>query len=361
MDFAIGLLLFTFTLVVYFSYTNNFQKEDRGGLDILVKDAKSISSSLALSGYPTDWDNTTVIRIGISDEQKINVTKVASFKQLAYNFTKKIFATSYDYFVFFTDSHGDVLNINGICGIGNPIISTTYNAKVAYYYQDDANSFLKDFMNNTFHADIYKNDIFGLASRLSGYNFIVMEQPLIADGDFKNVDNALNNYSSRGGLFMISGELETRNGKKLVGAIFNKKSGQSSSQRTAIVNNTDQYLSLSVGQSMVFSQYYYIVNDTSSALPAADLKTIATYNQTDDKAIAKWNYGNGTVYFFSDFNVTFFNGDFVKIVEDSARALVSGTCTPINVSNINAIKIVKAERYLNYNSDVVKMSLYVWQ
>ena len=27
MDFAIALLLFTFTLVVYFSYTNNFQKQ----------------------------------------------------------------------------------------------------------------------------------------------------------------------------------------------------------------------------------------------------------------------------------------------------------------------------------------------
>ena len=89
MDFAVGLLLFTFTLVVYFSYTNNFQSQDKGSLDLMLKDAKSISSSLALEGYPDDWSNLTAIRIGIADDQKVNATKVKILKQLNYATGKK--------------------------------------------------------------------------------------------------------------------------------------------------------------------------------------------------------------------------------------------------------------------------------
>src|SRR3989338_8449780 len=112
MDFAIALLLFTFTLVVYFSYTNNFQKQEKGNLDAMVKDAKAISSSLVLSGYPVDWKNETVIRIGVADEQQLNATKVKEFKRMDYNMTRKIFATPYNYFIFFINENGEVLNVN---------------------------------------------------------------------------------------------------------------------------------------------------------------------------------------------------------------------------------------------------------
>lgn len=368
MDFAIALLLFTFTVVVYFSYTNNFQKQEKGGLDVLLTDAKSISSSLVLSGYPNNWDNTTVVRIGIADEQKINITKLKSFKQLNYSLTKKKFGTVYDYFVFFVNNNGDVLNINGICGAGQPLINVTYNIRSAYYYQDEDDSFLKDFMSQTFKADIYfksnSNDIYGLyglINNLSKYSFVMMEQPLLSGGDFSTYKPKIENYSSNGGLLMISGELATPSTNNMVGAVFHKKSGQSSSQRTAIVNTTDQYLSLSVGQSMVFNQYYYVENDTSSSIPTVDFKLIATFNQTDDKAIARWKYGNGTVYFFSDFDVSFFNGDFVGIVEDLAKSFVEGTCNSVNITGINIKNLVKTERYVNYNSKIVKMVVYVWQ
>jgi len=87
-DFAIGLLLFVFTLAIYFSYTHNFQNQEEGGLDRRLKDVKSISSSLALSGYPNNWSNTSVIRIGIADDHKVNETKVRFFKEFNYSITK---------------------------------------------------------------------------------------------------------------------------------------------------------------------------------------------------------------------------------------------------------------------------------
>ena len=103
MDFAVAMLLFTFTLTVYFGYTNNVQKQDKGALDLMIKDAESISNSLALEGYPDYWNNETVVRIGIADEQELNGTKVKSLKKMNYALAKRKFATPFDYFVYFVD------------------------------------------------------------------------------------------------------------------------------------------------------------------------------------------------------------------------------------------------------------------
>lgn|GEM_PF-2525626 len=363
-DFAIALLLFTFTLVVYFSYTNNFQKQEKGELNTLLTDAKALSSSLALPGYPSGWDNTTVLRIGVADDQRVNSTKVRLFKQYDYKNSKRRFATPYDYVVFFSNEKNEVLNINGVCVIGHPFVNVSYNVRSAYYYQDPADSFLKDYMNNTLKADIYfndqNNDIYGLhgfVSNLSKYQLVMMEHPLMSGGDYNSYKDKIENYSSTGGLLMISGELATSNGKEIMGADFFKIAGQSESQRSAIVNNTDQYLSLAAGQSMVFNQYYYVENKSS----ASQFKIIATFNQTGDNAISKWRYGNGTIYFFSDFDVSFFSGDFVGIVKDSISGFIEGTCSQVNVTGIPQKKLVKTERYLTYNSKVVKMVVYLWE
>jgi len=364
MDFAIALLLFTFTLVVYFSYTNNFQKQEKGELSILLTDAKAMSSSLALPGYPLDWDNTTVLRIGIADEQKVNATKIKQFKQYDYKTSKRRFATPYDYVVFFVNEKGEVLNINSVCAIGYPFVNVSYSIKAAYYYQDPADSFLKEFMNETLNADIYfksqTDDIYGLyglASNLSKYQLVVMEHPLMSGGDYNSYKDKIENYSSTGGLIMISGEMTTSQGTNLVGADFYKKSGQSESDRNSTVNNTDQYLALTIGENIVFRQAYNVEN-TSNAI---GFKQIATFNADQKNAISKWKYGNGTLYFFSDFDVSFFNGDFIGIVEDTVSGFIEGTCSQINVTGIPQKKLVKTERYLIYNSKLAKMVIYLWE
>ena len=363
MDFAIGLLLFTFTLVVYFGYTNNFQSQEKGELDLLLNDAKAMSSSLALSGYPASWDNITAIRIGIADEQKINATKIKLFKQYDYKSSKKKFGTQYDFIVFFLNSKGEVININGVCAIGYPSVNASYNIRSAYYYQDPSDSFLKDFMSQTMKADIYFNDqgndiygLYGFASNLSKYQLAVMEHPVLSGGDYNAYKDKIENYSSTGGILLISGELATGQGKNLVGADFYKKSGQSISDRNATVNNTDQYISFSLGDSFVFAQAYYVNN-----ISTVNFKQIATFNSDQRNGISKWKYGNGTVYFFSDFDVSYFSGDFVGVVKSGVTGLIEGTCDPINVTGIPQKKLVKTERYLNYNSKVVKMVVYLWQ
>ena len=138
---------------------------------------------------------------------------------------------------------------------------------------------------------------------------------------------------------------------------FKKKSGQSESQRIAVINNTDPALSFNLGDSMTFTQYYHVQNNSE----AKNFVEIATFNQTDDNAIAKWQFGNGTIYFFSDFDVSNFNGNFVEVVENAAQSATEGTCTSVNMTGISAKDIVKTERYLTYNSKIIKMIVYVWQ
>ena len=127
-DFAIGLLLFFFTTVIYFGYTDNFQKQDRSELSDMLTDARAVSSSLILSGYPNDWNGSTVVRIGISDDQRLNATKLQLFSALNYTLTKRRFATPYEYFVFFANNKGEVLNVSGVCGVGSPLVNTSYGA-----------------------------------------------------------------------------------------------------------------------------------------------------------------------------------------------------------------------------------------
>jgi len=381
-DFAVALLLFIFTLAVYFSYINNVQREEKSGLDVVIKDAKAISSALVLSGYPTNWTNETVIRVGIADDHKLNSIKLRAFKRLNYSITKKYFGTIYNYFVYFVDKKGEPLNINSVCGAGYPLINTSYNIKSAYYYQDPADSFLKDFMKDTFNADIYFDDnplnfddIDGLISNLSKYSLLVLEHPGFPTSVLDNHYRELNNYTARGGHLILSGRLVAAASEKYLNGIrFLKRFGDSDKNEEAIVTNSDEHLALNVGDSMQFKQYYHVTNDTPPTIetdpdnpnynpvPAVNFKNLSTYtNFPEDIAIARWDYGNGTVYFFSDFDVSAFNGNFLQVVEDLTTSFIGGTCTPINISVISPKNLARIERYLTYNSQVVKMVVYVWQ
>src|SRR3989344_939448 len=353
MDFAIAVLLFLFTLLAYFSYTNNIQSGDNDILDVLLTESQSISSSLVLSGYPNDWDNNTVVRIGIADEQRLNASKLRKFKKMDYGKSKRIFGTPYEYFTYFTGKDNSVINVNGICGAGHPLVNATYKIKSAYYYQDESDSFLKDFMVDSFNADVYFDDdpddvydIDGLAINLSKYGLVIMEHPKLTPAMLDQHYKSFNNYTARGGNLIVGGLLvNAASGLDLNGISFDKKTGQSEPQRAAIVNNTDPLLDLELNQTITFNQYYFVHNDTPPAIitdindndynpvSALGYSILATYNKTpEDEAITRWKYGNGTVYFFSDFDVINFGGNFIEIVQDAAKGLSSGHCTPINLT-----------------------------
>ena len=82
-DFVIGTLIFTLMLIWYYTYTTNISKQDSLTANDLISDAESMSSSVLLSGFPDNWDASTVQGIGVTNNnQRINKTKFNEFMKI---------------------------------------------------------------------------------------------------------------------------------------------------------------------------------------------------------------------------------------------------------------------------------------
>ena len=275
-----------------------------------------------------------------------------------------MFGTVYDYFIFFADENTNITSVEGICGVGDPRVNVTYDIRSAYYYDNDEDSFLKDFMVNSLNADVYSaedgyEDFDALVSNINNYGFVVIEHPLLSTAVFNNNKGEIENFVSNNGLLMLSGEIVSGQGKEMVGVKYYKKSGQSVSDRNSTVVAEDEFLSFSVGENIVFRQAYYVENQAG----AENFTEIVEFNDDNKIAVARWSYGNGKVFYFSDMDTTYFAGDFVDEVTDAILKWGNFGCNPITLGNgnIQYKNLVKIERIVIYDSKPVKMVLYVWQ
>ena len=154
---------------------------------------------------------------------------------------------------------------------------------------------------------------------------------------------------------MLSGEIVSGQGKKMLNVKFYKKSGQSISDRNSTVVYEDPYLNFEIGENIIFAQAYYVTADGAS-----NFISIAKFNSDGNDAVAKWDYGSGKIFYFSDFDVHYFSGNFVSEVEDAATRLGNFQCNPISLGNIKYGNFLKVERYLVYNGKIIKMVIYLW-
>jgi len=368
-DFVIGTLIFTVTLIVYYSYIANISKQDTLVAEDLIGNAEFVSTSLLLSGFPNDWDNTTVQSIGITnDNQRINKTKILNFEKLPYNKTKKLLGTIYDYFVFFTNENDTLINVEGICGIGEPSVNVSFGIKAAYYYSDEDDSFLKSFMKDKFDADVYKKGLAGIdlpdfINNINNYTLVVMEHANLEGTDYNNYRDDIENYASSGGFLMLSGQIIKPNDKLILGVLYHKQSGESFSDQNATVLTMDEFLTFEESQKIKFSQAYYVINDSIASKNftriARFVDPLIDYPEINN-AVARWIYVNGSVFFFSDFDADYFKGNFIDIIKSSITNWIKVKCKPINLNNIKYKSLIKIERFLIYNSKPVKMVIYLW-
>jgi hypothetical protein len=362
-DFIIATLIFTFVLITYYTYTSNLSRADVILVDDLIADSESVSSSLLSEGLPKDWSSGNVQKIGLTNNnQRLNRTKLLSFEDLSYNETKKIFGTIYDYLVFFGGDNLTASNVEGICGIGSPSLNVSYDVRSAYYYDSDADSFLKNFMVDELQADVFSaqpgySDFDVLAASIQDYDFVVVEHPLFSTGQLNGYRPDVEEYVSLGGLFMMGGEIVSGQGKEMLGVKFYKKSGQSESDRNSTVVFQDPFLSLSLNDNIVFAQAYYTENQSSSL----NHTEIVKFNSDGKNAVSRWSFGNGSVFYFSDFDVTQFNGDFVDIAANGALKWGSFRCSPIDLDNIKYKNLVRLDRFLIHEGKPTRMVLYLWQ
>jgi hypothetical protein len=362
-DFGVSLMIFIFTLVFYYGYTNNYQGSENSKTDELASEARLISSSLMQSGYPLGWNNETAVRLGIADNHVLNATKLSYFSKVNYQKSKSLLGTRYEFFVFFEDSHANVLSINGLCGVGHNSVEISYNISSAYYYSDISNSFMMEHMQSVLNSDVFYgddasdlNDIDGLISNISKYDIVMLEHPDIPAAKIPGFKSAIESYLSYGGAAVMSGQITPANDASFLGMDFGKKASQLPSDREATVLSTEPHTSLNLGQSITFTQAYY----AQSPSPGNELQ-IAAFDLGIDSAILKWQYGNGTAYFFSDFGTDAFDGNLSQTAVESSLGPLQGRCNPIGLLALNYDNLVKNERYLNYRSSLIKMKLYVWE
>ena len=382
-DFVIGILIFLFVLISYYTYTTNILKQDTSAMDQLVTDIQTVSTSLTTEGFPSNWNANTVTRIGFTDNSnRIDNTKFGEFNEINYNKSKKLLGTIYDYFLFFVNESGDVQNIEGYCGTGQAEVNITYDISAAYYYKAAGrDQFLKTLMRDNFNADLYTKDGTGepgdvitgnlcdLTNNINNYDVVVIEAPEMPSGNacgkFKPFKDATEPWVLAGGLLMISGELVSGQKKRFTDVDFKKEQGLSSPQERATVVQEDEFLDFNLADGLTFDQGF-----TTKGSGAINFKDIARFNESDIEfedilnnkiAVARWEYGTGKVFFFSDFNAQYFNGNFQEILESSTQKWIGAACLPIGINNIKRDNLVKVERLLIYNSDPVKMVLYLWE
>jgi hypothetical protein len=103
-DLIIGAVVFVVGVLGFYFFSINSQQEQSNKLQELNYAATSIADNILSEGLPSNWNQTKVIRIGITNNNKINQTKLDMFYNLSvtnYALTKSIFNTNKEYYVVF--------------------------------------------------------------------------------------------------------------------------------------------------------------------------------------------------------------------------------------------------------------------
>ncbi len=131
-DFVIAIAIFTVAFVIFINASSDILDRENDEFSIIADDSGRISNMLMTKGYPENWDNNTVQILGIMEKNRVNETKLLMAANTSYDKARTLFATKYEYFVFFKDKDDNVLNLGGFCGFGSPlqiqIISERYCA-----------------------------------------------------------------------------------------------------------------------------------------------------------------------------------------------------------------------------------------
>jgi len=124
-DFIIGAVIFTGMLAVFFTQINQFEEPEDLVLGSLLGQASSISSELLSRGFPTDWNESNAIRIGlVSSPHRIDVSKLNSLLNVPYDDARSLLRVT-DEFFFFFEKNGCLLALDGNYGYGHPDVSVS--------------------------------------------------------------------------------------------------------------------------------------------------------------------------------------------------------------------------------------------
>ncbi len=113
-DFVVSFILFILIVVIVSKVMLDYFQDDH--FEVVRTDADLISESLLGLGNPVDWDNQTVVRIGLTTDNRVDKTKLEQFSVLNYSTTLSLFGSRSNYVFQFSDA-GVPLNIS-LCAYG---------------------------------------------------------------------------------------------------------------------------------------------------------------------------------------------------------------------------------------------------
>ncbi len=133
-DFIFGVVVFSLCIILFYKFVPNLSQQELSSLNEVYQDCKLLSESVSSSGYPENWTNDSVQRIGITDRGIIiNGSKVAKFDEMTkedYSRVKNIFSLKADFVLFFTNSSDEPVSINGVYYIGYPDVSLSADNRI---------------------------------------------------------------------------------------------------------------------------------------------------------------------------------------------------------------------------------------
>ncbi|MGV8162671.1 MAG: hypothetical protein ACP5N2_05060 [Candidatus Nanoarchaeia archaeon] len=105
LDYIVGLLIFLATVFIAFILIRDL-KLDSNNFGHALKESNHISMNLINSGTPSNWNSSNVLIIGISENNRINLTKLDEFDNLTYAKTKLLFQVTGEYVFYFENKTG---------------------------------------------------------------------------------------------------------------------------------------------------------------------------------------------------------------------------------------------------------------
>ncbi|MBN2566631.1 hypothetical protein JXB02_00925 [Candidatus Woesearchaeota archaeon] len=348
-DYIIATVMFVLMVLIYYEFSSNLSQEEETTTTDILMQSKIVSNDLMSEGMPTGWNATDVQRFGLSTANRIDAKKMRRYADIPYEKTLYRFKTNYNHYMFLQDRDGNVRLIGGVCGAGHPAVNSTMSSygPVAYYSRNGGDEHLVAAGLGLPLIRFNDSNITRFLENVGDYPLAVVEDPQFN----ASVIGALADYLRKGGNLVVTRRvLDNASGAFLD---WRYVRNDSCGNENATVLAEDPFVDLSVGSSVRFTGCPHI--EGGDGLIAGFL-----YNESH-AAIASWRYGNGWVYYFSDFSLQGQNGSLPSLGEELVMGLSDGRCTQPDYASLDPDNLISSTRFITHRADILKMVVYLWR
>ncbi|MEM4267489.1 MAG: hypothetical protein QXK37_01525 [Candidatus Woesearchaeota archaeon] len=358
-DFIIAIVIFSISMAFIFSFIPNIREQKLKKIEEVYNDARSISGGLMTEGYPPDWTNTTVRRIGLFKSDyvldKSKADRFANLTNSSYYKSKFLFGSRSDFAVFFKSPDGRLRKIGSQYYIGHWSVEVKTNADEKFfgYYAMPA-SLLHTKMpileaRTGINVVSYTSPD-ELVTNINSLDAALIENPRFSPAQVSIIED----YVRTGHFIFLSGNVSQTDGQFLNVTYI---AGDLGTFNSTVVSS-DNYLDFNPNDIISYNH-----NSTVLGNRTQYFETIAKSGETS--TIAKWVYGKGQVYYFSSFDAVYSGeyGEYQDYIEEAVEQHFNDVVinASLDFSKVNSSSLVSLQRVMLYNRQPIIMVVYAWR